>query len=76
MVLTDLDLGWRSGVVDGDRADAVHRRVHIVTFTYDDDKLLTGAGAMTLTRDPGNGARPQPRQASSRTSSHTTSMAS
>jgi RHS repeat-associated protein len=27
-----------------------------VTFTYDDDKLLTGAGAMTLTRDPGNGA--------------------
>ncbi|HEV7239251.1 MAG TPA: hypothetical protein VGQ36_08430 [Thermoanaerobaculia bacterium] len=50
--------------------------MHIVTFTYDDDKLLTGAGAMTLTRDPGNGARPQPRQASSRTSSHTTSMAS
>lgn len=26
-----------------------------VTFTYDDDDLLTGAGAMTLTRDSANG---------------------
>jgi RHS repeat-associated protein len=27
-----------------------------IAFTYDADDLLTGAGALTLTRDPGNGA--------------------